>query len=57
MRLVGSPLQSTSTLSMMEAEYMSLTEGIKECIRLHGLVESLGLKVEKLFLYCDGQSA
>nr|GEU84743.1 hypothetical protein [Tanacetum cinerariifolium] len=36
---------------------MSLTEGIKECIWLHGLVESLGLKVEKPALFCDSQIA
>nr|GEW86692.1 retrotransposon protein, putative, Ty1-copia subclass [Tanacetum cinerariifolium] len=39
------------------AEYMSMTEGIKECIWLHGLVQSLGLKVEKPALLCDRQGA
>ena len=52
-----STLQSTVALSTTEAEYMSMTEGIKECIWLHGLVESLGLKVEKPVLNCDSESA
>ena len=50
-------LQPTVALSTTEAEYMSMTEGIKECIWLHGLVQSLGLKVEKPVLFCDSQSA
>ena len=52
-----STLQPTVALSTTEAEYMSMTEGIKECIWLHGLVQSLGLKVEKPALFCDSQSA
>nr|GEV99696.1 retrovirus-related Pol polyprotein from transposon TNT 1-94 [Tanacetum cinerariifolium] len=52
-----STLQPTVALSMTEAEYMSMTEGIKECIWLHGLVQSLGLKVEKPALFCDSQNA
>ena len=47
----------TVALSTTEAEYMSMTEGIKECIWMHGLVESLGLKVEKPVLNCDSESA
>ncbi|GKD86759.1 retrovirus-related pol polyprotein from transposon TNT 1-94 [Tanacetum coccineum] len=52
-----STLQPMVALSMTEAEYMSMTKGIKECIWLHGLVQSLGLKVEKPILFCDSQSA
>ncbi|GJS21580.1 retrovirus-related pol polyprotein from transposon TNT 1-94, partial [Tanacetum coccineum] len=52
-----STLQPTVALSTTEAEYMSMTKGIKECIWLHGLVQSLGLKVEKPVLFCDSQSA
>ena len=50
-------LQPTVALSTTEAEYMSMTEGIKECIWLYGLVQSLGLKVEKPVIFCDSQSA
>ncbi|GJZ52876.1 reverse transcriptase domain-containing protein, partial [Tanacetum coccineum] len=42
-----STLRPTIALSTTEAEYMSMTEGIKECIWLHGLVQSLGLNVVK----------
>ncbi|GJS07100.1 peptidase C50, separase [Tanacetum coccineum] len=52
-----STLQPTVALSTTEAEYMSMTEGIKECISLHVLVQSLGLKVEKSVLFYDSQSA
>nr|GEX86176.1 retrovirus-related Pol polyprotein from transposon TNT 1-94 [Tanacetum cinerariifolium] len=52
-----STLQTTVALSTTEAEYISMTEGIKECIWLHGLVQSLGLNVEKLALFGDSQSA
>nr|GEU41699.1 putative reverse transcriptase domain-containing protein [Tanacetum cinerariifolium] len=45
------------SLSMTEEEYMSMTEGIKECMWLHGLVQSLGLKLEKPVLFCDSQNA
>ncbi len=50
-------LQSTVALSTTEAEYMSLTEGVKEAIWLHGLIGSLGLEVQKPEVYCDSQSA
>nr|GFB84814.1 retrovirus-related Pol polyprotein from transposon TNT 1-94 [Tanacetum cinerariifolium] len=39
-----STLQPTVALSTTKVKYMSMTEGIKECIWLHGLVQSLGLK-------------
>ena len=36
---------------------MSLTKGVKESILLHGLVDSLGLNVQKTIIYCDSQNA
>ena len=36
---------------------MSLTEGVKEGMWLHGLINSLGLEVQKPVIYCDSQSA
>ena len=50
-------LQDTVALSTTESEYMSLMEGIKEEIWFQGLIQSLGLKVEKPILYCDSQNA
>lgn len=49
-------LQSTIALSSTEAEYISTTEGIKEASWLHGLAAELGLKQEKLSVFCDNQS-
>ena len=39
-------LQSTVALSTREAEYMAVTESVKETIWLRGLVEDLGLHQE-----------
>ncbi|KAI4339466.1 hypothetical protein MLD38_024409 [Melastoma candidum] len=50
-------LQSTVALFTTEAEYMSLTAGVKEGFWLLGLVGSLGLEVQKPAIYCDSQSA
>ena len=50
-------LQSIVALSTTEVEYMSLTEGVKEGIWLHGLVDSLILDMQKPIIYCDSQSA
>jgi len=36
---------------------MSLIEGVKEGMWLHGLVHSLGLNVQRPIIYCDSQSA
>ena len=41
-------LQSTVTLSMTEAEYMALTEAVKETIWLQGLMDDL--EIEKRLL-------
>nr|KYP49649.1 Retrovirus-related Pol polyprotein from transposon TNT 1-94 [Cajanus cajan] len=50
-------LQPTVALSTTKAEYMSLTERVKEGIWLQGLIDSLGLNVQRCILYCDSQSA
>jgi len=44
------------SLSTIEAEYMSLIEGVKEGIWLLGLIDNLGLNVQRRILYCDSQS-
>ncbi|KAH9688516.1 hypothetical protein KPL70_015148 [Citrus sinensis] len=48
-----STLQSTVALSTTKAEYMAITEAIKEAIWLQGLLENLGLAQEHINLYCD----
>jgi len=50
-------LQSTVTLSAIEAEYMAVTETVKEAIWLRGLVEDLGLHQGITTIFCDSQSA
>ncbi|OMO86748.1 hypothetical protein CCACVL1_09479 [Corchorus capsularis] len=50
-------LKAIVALSTTEAEYMSLTEGIKEGMWLYGLVDSLGLNVSKPVTNFDSQSA
>ncbi|RVW85315.1 Retrovirus-related Pol polyprotein from transposon TNT 1-94 [Vitis vinifera] len=50
-------LQPTVALSTTEAEYMSLTEGVKEGMWLNGFLGSLGLNLSKPVIYCDSQSA
>ncbi|KAH9717374.1 hypothetical protein KPL71_021787 [Citrus sinensis] len=52
-----STLQSTVALSITEAEYMAITEVVKEAIWLQGLLENLGLAQEHINVYCDNQSA
>ncbi|KAG8497200.1 hypothetical protein CXB51_008576 [Gossypium anomalum] len=52
-----STLQSTVALSTIEAEYMAVTEAVKEAIWLQGMVKSLGLVQEHINVYCDSQSA
>ncbi|XP_058202223.1 secreted RxLR effector protein 161-like [Rhododendron vialii] len=52
-----STLQSTVALSTTEAEYMAVTEAIKEAIWLQGLIGDLGAKQEHINVYCDSQSA
>ena len=46
-------LQSTVALSITEAEYMAVTEAVKEVIWLRGLVEDLGLHQGVTTVFCD----
>lgn len=50
-------LQSVVALSTTEAEYMAITEAVKEAIWLQGLVSDLGLDQKKTLVFCDSQSA
>ncbi|KAL4272870.1 hypothetical protein GQ457_13G029760 [Hibiscus cannabinus] len=52
-----STLQSTVALSTTEAEYMAVSEAVKEAIWLNGLMEDLGVVQSHISLYCDSQSA
>ncbi|XP_075102703.1 secreted RxLR effector protein 161-like [Nicotiana tabacum] len=52
-----STLQSTVALSTTEAEYMAITEAVKEAIWLQGLLRDLGIGQENITLFCDSQSA
>nr|GEY07464.1 retrovirus-related Pol polyprotein from transposon TNT 1-94 [Tanacetum cinerariifolium] len=51
-----STLQSTTTLSTTEAEYMAMTEAVKEAIWLHGLLNELGINQKFVTMYSDSQS-
>ncbi|CAL8990709.1 unnamed protein product, partial [Prunus brigantina] len=50
-------LQSTVALSTTEAEYMAVTEAIKEAIWLQGLLDDLGVQQDHVDVHCDSQSA
>ena len=50
-------LQSVVALSTTEAEYIAVTEGVKEALWLKGLVGEFGVKHDKVELFCDNQSA
>lgn len=52
-----STLQSTVALSTTEAEYMALTEAVKEAIWLGGLLDELGVSQKQVSIYSDSQSA
>ncbi|GJR67455.1 hypothetical protein Tco_0013520 [Tanacetum coccineum] len=41
----------------MEAEYMALTEAVKEAIWLRGLLEELGVELNTVAVNCDNQGA
>ncbi|GKE31245.1 hypothetical protein Tco_1450567, partial [Tanacetum coccineum] len=45
------------TLSTIEAEYMALTEAVKEAIWLKGLLEELGVELNTVTVNCDNQGA
>ncbi|XP_019435951.1 PREDICTED: uncharacterized protein LOC109342419, partial [Lupinus angustifolius] len=50
-------LQSIVALSTTEAEYIAVTEAVKEAIWEKGLIEELGIQLEETTIYCDSQSA
>ncbi|GKV16510.1 hypothetical protein SLEP1_g27143 [Rubroshorea leprosula] len=50
-------LQSTVALSTTEAEYMAITEAVKEALWLKGLVSDLGVEQNEMMVFCDSQSA
>ena len=50
-------LQSVVALSTTEAEYIALSEAVKEAIWLKGLVTELGLKQGSVNISCDSSSA
>ena len=52
-----STLQSTVALSTTEAEYMAVTEAVKEAIWLQGLLGELGVGQKHIKVHCDSQSA
>ena len=49
-------LQSTITLFTTEAEYMAMTETMKEAIWLQGLLDDLGIDHDLLKINCDSMS-
>ncbi|GKD01224.1 retrovirus-related pol polyprotein from transposon TNT 1-94 [Tanacetum coccineum] len=51
-----STLQSTTALSTIEAEYMAMTDVVKEAIWLQGLLSELGIKQKFVTMHCDSQS-
>ncbi|GJX38401.1 retrovirus-related pol polyprotein from transposon TNT 1-94 [Tanacetum coccineum] len=50
-------LQHVVALSTIEAEYMALTEAVKETIWLRGLLEELGVELNTMAVNCDNQGA
>ena len=50
-----STLQSMVALSTTKAEYMAITEAMKEAIWLHGLLKDLGVGQKQLDVYFDSQ--
>ena len=52
-----STLHSTVALSTREAEYMIVTEAVKEAIWLKGMLEDLGVGQKHIMVHYDSQSA
>ncbi|KAK0603791.1 hypothetical protein LWI29_008696 [Acer saccharum] len=52
-----SQLQSVVALSTTEAEYIAVTEAVKEAIWLQGLLNEINVFKEKSIIYTDSQSA
>ncbi|KAH9714562.1 hypothetical protein KPL71_020696 [Citrus sinensis] len=51
-----SKLQTVVALSTTEAEYMAATQACKEAIWIQRLLEELGHKQKKIYVFCDSQS-
>ena len=49
-------LQSTVSLSPTEAEYMAMSEAVKEAIWLQGLLDGLGVGQKLVTVFCDSQN-
>lgn len=49
-------LQPVVALSTTEAEFMAVTEVVKEGIWLKGMVSELGLNQKEVKIFCDNQS-
>ena len=52
-----SNLQSVVALSTTEAEYIALTDAVKESFWLKGIMEDLGIRQKKVVVNCDSSSA
>lgn len=52
-----SSLQHVIALSSTEAEYVALTEAVKEALWLRGFISELGFVQKKVSIHCDSQSA
>ena len=52
-----SSLQPVVALSTTEAEYIALTEAVKEAIWIKELLREMGFEQEKVSIWCDSQSA
>ena len=52
-----STLQSAVALSKTEAEYMAITEAVKEAIWPQGLLDDLGVSQKQVTVFCGSQSA
>ena len=52
-----SQLQHVVALSTTEAEFISLTEGVKESLWLKGMVADLGIKLDGVEVNCDNEGA
>lgn len=50
-------LQSVVTLSTTEAEYMAMTEAVKDGVWLVGMLSDFGIKQKAVTILCDSQSA
>ena len=48
-----SNLQIVVALSTNEAEYMAITEAVKEAIWLKGLINELGFEQQQVSVHCD----